>query len=316
MNDGKFKTVAKGLIKLIPYVENVIPSKRVTGGTDESRYCYSVWLRHLHFWNNHREGVPSSIAELGPGDSLGTGLAALLSGSNYVFALDVIKFWDSERNLKIFNELVELFKKREDIPDQVEFSKVVPTLKNWKFPAHVLTDSLLKESLAEDRLNAIRKELKDIDNPDNKFIKYKIPWNHKDVIAHNELDFVFGQGTLQHIDDLDNCFHTMNLWMKPNGLMAHTVELKSLGLTNSWNGHWTYPDWQWKIIRGNKPFLINRQPFSTYVKMHDKHGFKLLEEQPIKSENTLTRSQLNSKFKNLSEDDLTTSLAYMIAVKL
>ena len=53
-----------------------------TGGrTNSPRYCYSAWLKHLVMAHqNNLDPYPSTIAELGPGDSLGMGIAALLSG--------------------------------------------------------------------------------------------------------------------------------------------------------------------------------------------------------------------------------------------
>src|SRR5689334_3926898 len=53
-----------------------------TGGSSSARYCYSVWLRHLSM--AARLGLntdPKDVAELGPGHSIGVGLAALLSGA-------------------------------------------------------------------------------------------------------------------------------------------------------------------------------------------------------------------------------------------
>jgi hypothetical protein len=56
-----------------------------TGGTDSARYCNSVWLRHLVTLSRNGLGaVPRVVAELGPGDSLGIGLAALLSAQRRI----------------------------------------------------------------------------------------------------------------------------------------------------------------------------------------------------------------------------------------
>jgi len=92
MRKEKIIPIAKGLVYHIPFV-NRLKSLR-TGGTIESRYCYSVWLRHLKILNTFCKGIPKKIAELGPGDSLGIGFAALLSGCQNLIALDVIKYWD------------------------------------------------------------------------------------------------------------------------------------------------------------------------------------------------------------------------------
>ena len=46
---------------------------------------------------------PTTISELGPGDSLGIGLAGLISCANRYYALDVVKFAaDNQRNLADF----------------------------------------------------------------------------------------------------------------------------------------------------------------------------------------------------------------------
>ena len=44
----------------------------------------------------------NSIAELGPGDSIGIGLAALLTGANIYYAFDIIQFASNQMNLKNF----------------------------------------------------------------------------------------------------------------------------------------------------------------------------------------------------------------------
>ena len=70
--------------------------------TESSRYCYSVWLRHLvmAYENKLTQGLPGIVAELGPGRSLGTLLAALISGAHTCYAFDVVQYFDRKRNLK------------------------------------------------------------------------------------------------------------------------------------------------------------------------------------------------------------------------
>ena len=79
--------VMVGLATFIPGLSWVMAKLRKTGGTDSARYCYSVWLRHLAM--AHTNGLPTSpkiVAELGPGDSIGMGLAALIAGTEKYFA--------------------------------------------------------------------------------------------------------------------------------------------------------------------------------------------------------------------------------------
>ncbi len=104
------KAVLSGLATYIPGYDYM----RRTGGTDSARYCYAVWLRHLILANeSFGAGLPTVVAELGPGDSIGIGLAALLCGAEKYYALDVVPYSDLRSNLRIFDELVRLFEQRD-----------------------------------------------------------------------------------------------------------------------------------------------------------------------------------------------------------
>ena len=119
------------------YIISYIPLKIIgTGGSNNARYCYSVWLRHLISLKSNCDDfvIPKVVGELGPGDSIGIGIAALISGADKYYALDVIKFANPKRNLKIFEDLVELFKKQADIPSEKEFPDLHPYLNSYEFP--------------------------------------------------------------------------------------------------------------------------------------------------------------------------------------
>jgi hypothetical protein len=314
MNLEKQILVAKGAVKMLPGVKKLIQPMK-TGGTIESRYCYSVWLRHLFHWSNFNPYIPDTVAELGPGDSIGTGLAALLSGSNHLFALDVVKYWNNERNLKIFEELVELFRKKAAIPGPQDYPRVRPAIDDYSFPSRILTDEMLKKSLADERLNAIRHEITHIDDPSNAFIRYKIPWQDYDIINRNSVDLIYSQAVLECIDGLDNTFIAMCRWLKPYGLMSHTIDMKSHNLTREWNGHWKFSETGWFFVRGGRKYLLNRQPLSTYVSMHSKHGFEILVQKTVKRENLIAQESFAKEFRNLSEEDKTTSGVYLLSKK-
>lgn len=75
------------------------------------------------------------MAELGPGSSQGVGLAALIAGAERYFALDLIDFSDVEQNLRVFDELVEMFRQRAAIPSAGVHSLRYPDLEDYSFPA-------------------------------------------------------------------------------------------------------------------------------------------------------------------------------------
>lgn len=311
MHREKIVPILRGIVKHIPGVKRLLSNG--TGGTIESRYCYSVWMRHLIHWDNFNDGIPENVLELGPGDSLGIGLASLLSGSKKLYALDVIKYWDSKRNLEIFEELVVLFKGKTEIPNETEYPMLKSPIDSCEFPSAILSDATLKETLAEDRLNVIRKEIMDIDNPDNIFITYYIPWKETDINRDNKIDFIYSETVLQHVEDLEYTYAAMKKWLKPTGLMSHTIDFESMNVTESWNGYWLFSDFEWNIVKGGKIFLINREPISKHIELHSKHGFEILINSPIKRSNKMNRSQFSRKYQNLSEEDITTNGTYMLS---
>ncbi len=145
----RWRVLAKGLATYVPGLYR--PERGRTGGTSDARYCYSIWLRHLVMLRDQGlETNPSVVAELGPGDSLGIGLAALLSGASSYVALDVVRYAQNVRNLQVLEELVHLFERREPIPGPDELPEVKPFLEQYAFPHEVLDDTCLQRSLAPD----------------------------------------------------------------------------------------------------------------------------------------------------------------------
>jgi hypothetical protein len=144
----ELKPVVKGLLTFVPGLHRLV-YRRGTGGTDTPAYCYEVWLKHLTLlWENKLRAIPNSVAELGPGDSLGVCLAALLSGAGKYYALDVVPFANQARNLQIFDGLVELFKQRAARPSR-GWPNYDAHLDGRLFPSHILTREILNESLAK-----------------------------------------------------------------------------------------------------------------------------------------------------------------------
>ena len=314
MNSTKILPLLKGGLLHIRGVKKILSLKR--GATANSRYCYTVWMRHLHQWSTVQNQLPKVVAEIGPGATLGTGLAALLSGCEKIYALEAVKYWDVKRNLQIFEELVDLFKNKVAIPNNKSFPLVRPQLANYRFPKDILTADNLKEALSEERLAKIRQEIIDIDNPNNTMIQYFIPWNKSTIIEKSSVDFIFSQAVLQSVNDLPATYEAINQWIKPNGLMSHVIDFKSFNSTMQWNDHWTYSPKEWKIIMGGRSFLINRQPCSTHLNLHAQNKFKVIQKTVFKKENNLNRSQLDPQFNHVTTEDLTISGLYILSKKV
>ena len=310
----KLKTLLYTIATYVPGVNRFYV--RETGGTNSARYCYSVWLRHLvHAKNNGLTPHPNTVAELGPGDSLGIGIAALLSGCEKYIAFDIIERVNPGLNLLILEELLALFKNKAPIPCDDEFPNLKPNLDTYAFPADILNDSRLLRALEESRVKKISDALK---NPslDDSLIQYKAPWHHANLLENESVDMIYSQAVLEHIDDLQNTYESMNLWLKPAGYMSHQIDFKCHGTASEWNGHWKYSDFVWKLITGRRPYLLNREPHSTHVSLLKQEGFRIIYDGQYRTKSTLANHQLAMKFKSISEDDLTTSGAFIQAKKI
>lgn len=306
----KIKAVLSGLSTYTPWYDR----KGATGGTDSARYCYSVWLRHLVLGARHSavRSIPKVVAELGPGDSIGIGLAALLSGAERYFALDLVRYSELDKNLEIFDELVSLFAAQAPIPGEQEFPFLYPKLDCYDFPQRLAGGERLRDSLTPQRLALIKSSIERAD-AEQGMVSYKAPWNAPDVIDDASVDLIFSQAVLEHVDDLQGVYAAMRKWLKPDGIMTHQIDFKCHGKANAWNGHWTYSDFIWRAIVGRRSYLLNRQPHSRHVKLIQQSGFRILDDTVYRSDSQLRREQLAERFRDLSQDDLTASGSFIVA---
>lgn len=311
----RHEALLKGLLTYIPGVYRTfagpLPSR-------SARFSYSVWLRHLVMaGKSGLHTAPDVVAELGPGHSLGCGIAALLTGAQAYFALDVSQAADAATNVRLFDELVRLFEAKERIPGEDEFGEgIKPYLESYDFPCDILTDTRLREALRPARLEAIRQALSEPcrESDSDVTVCYFAPWNRKEIIRRHSVDLVFSQTVMEHVDDLEGVYESLRYWLKPGGYMSHVVDFRSHGVTRAWNGHWTYTPTLWRVVRGKRPFFLNRAPLSTHLELLDANGFQLVLTIKFAKPSEVERSCLAAEFSNLSNDDLTTEAAFVQAV--
>ena len=314
----------KNIRKILGGFKSYLPSgvsMHVSGGTDSSRYCYTIWLRHLSIL--HKNGftkIPDTVAELGPGNSLGTGLAGLLSGSKKFYALDAIEHTDIQKNIEIFDELIKLFANHSDLPDDNEFPRALPRLTSYNFPSDIFTENKFETSDEKSRIQSLRNELIDMKKQKNS-IRYMCPWNDPKIIKNDSVDVVFSQAVLEHVEDIEHTYNAMYQWVKKGGCISNQIDFESHGLSDEWNGHWSFSDLTWKMMKGNRPYFINREPLSKHIKATENAGFKIISVIPVKTfpldayTRSIERSKLAQKFKNMTDEDFTTTSAYILAQK-
>ncbi len=302
-----------GMVTFLPGLSGVRTGR--TSGTGSARYCYGVWMRHLAM--AAASGLPTdprTIAELGPGDSLGIGLAAMLTGADRYCAFDVVAHANAERNLGVFDDLVALLRARASIPGEDEFPRVKPVLDDYAFPHRVLDDARLARALAPERVQRIRASLADTTAPDS-MIAYRVPWADASVIERDSVDMIFSQAVLEHIDDLRGAWRAMHAWLRPGGFVSHQIDYKAHRTSPHWNGHWAMSDLQWTLLRGRRPYLLNREPHSVQLALLREAGLVLVCEKRVRRTPAIPREKLAPRWRTLSDDDLTTSGAFVQAIK-
>lgn len=264
--------------------------------------------------------LPKAVCELGPGSSQGVGIAAILCGADSYTSVDVVDYDVRQNNLAVMDELVELFRKREEIPGPDEFPALYPQLDDYSFPAHLLDDRLDDRSgcLADHRLDSIRGALEDaVGMNDGITIQHQTVRPGEAVLDACSVDMILSQAVLVYAPDLESEYRWMSRILKPGGIMSHQLDYSvklSFPDVKHWNSHWTCSDWRWSIIRRNRTVIVNRQPHSVHLQWMERFGCEVVCNKVMRKDSGLTRESLAKNFPGTA-DDLTARAAFVIARK-
>lgn len=291
-------------------------------GRTTGAYCYSVWMRHLSLILRAVPSfAPRTVVELGPGDSLGVGCAALLSGADQYIGLDIVAHAKPEHDVQVLDELVELFEQQASIPDGRVFPNLHPKLSSYRFPSRLFTDDGPRRiRLDPARLRAIRAALAERQGLlyDNLPIGYTAPWGPR-TLDRQSVDLVLTQAVLQDMSheparsELAGSFQAMSRWLRKGGVMSHQINFAFPGGLE-WNHHWRHSDAAWRLVRGHRPFFENREPLSTYLALCEDNDFEVVSVKRVE-EQGISRERAAPRFRNLSDDDFRTSSAHIVAVR-
>lgn len=285
-----------------------------TGGTVSARYCYSVFMRHRVVAAQYgMVQTPTTVLELGPGDSLGIGLMAILTGSQQYIAVDAVRHADTETSLTVFDELVTLLINRSPIPFDGECAAIRPELIEYGFPHALFHQDYLSAALSTQRLSAIRQAI--INPSRDGLIQYYAPLGEMSHISAESIDWIFSQAVMEHVDEPEETYKQCYRCLKPGGFMTHQIDYQCHETAQEWNGHWRYPNWLWALIRGRRPWFVNRLSNSAQRQLQENNGLSILAEILQKGVRGIKRSHLASPFRNLSDQDLITAGAMLVSQK-
>jgi hypothetical protein len=297
----------------------VLPNKIIyrtgSGGTISSEYCYSVWLRHLHYLIENKlfntvEDI-KRVAEIGPGDSIGIGLSSIYTGVCEYYAFDVIKHASFPKNISINKELFAHFLNRRDIPNSNKQRNTFPTLLDYSFPKNILNfnnDFYIKRYHQIERvLNCLA--------PQDVNIEYVVPWTNSSGSNLRNIDLIFSQAVMEHVEDIEFAYTEMYKWLKPGGVISHQIDFKAHEMTKEWYGHWYIEDKMWNFLSHGRKYPMNRLPFSSHIKIIEKAGFEIKFVKTVQKENVLKNRTPKVPGINFTVEDLVTSGALIQAIK-
>jgi hypothetical protein len=316
MRAGHALALAKGAATYIPFAYSLLGQKRMTRAGVTAYYCYRVWLKHMLLADEiSGQGVPNVVAELGPGDTVGVGIAALLSGAGRYIGVDVRRFLDVDASAAIAQEMVTLFRTRQPFPS-TGCSEFRHLLDEQSFPSRLLDASRHSEFLSEERVSAILSELQEmLANRPSPMIAYRAPLSDPSVVQDNSVDLLISHSVLEHVVDLRQTLGNAFRWLRPGALTSHLFDLTSHEIVSGWDEHRSFSDRAWKLIVGKRPFMINRLPYSAIVAIFEECGFRVLRSDRMQMPTTLPRTRLSESWRIASDDDLTTYGGYVIAQK-
>jgi hypothetical protein len=234
---------------------------------------------------NGLQGIPKTVLELGPGHSLGVGLTALLWGANQYYAFDRVPQTEPKKNLRLLDELVELFQSHH-------------------------------QNLPYERVQSLRKALTQTGQTEGLTVAYVAPWDGTsyEPVRPDSVDMIYSHAVLEYVS-MEDTYSLFQRWLKPGGVMSHQIDFSCHTLARQWNGHWAYPTKTWRYLEGTRPYRLNRQPHSAHVDQLKRHGFRLVCDLPTIDQSGIQRRELTTEFGHLTDEDLATRSAFMQAIK-
>lgn len=142
-------------------------------------------------------------------------------------------------------------------------------------------------------------------------IRYVAPWCLT-AVPPESVDAAISQAVKEHVADLPGTYAAIARWLRPGGVTSQQIDFRSHAISPWWNGHLRYPDDLWKRLKGRSD-PINRQPLAAHLTAIEAAGLRITRLEVGRRHNRIPRAQLAARFHNLSEDDLSTASAFIVA---
>jgi len=249
------------------------------GDMMKPEYSLQVFTSHLKSSNFNPEN--NIILEIGPGDSISTGIIAWSMGAKKSILIDNGNY--ATKDIKKYKKLIQILKisgyeKAKKLEKCDSFNKLLKT-------ANIIYLNKEFDSLRE--------------------------------LESNSIDFCFSQAVLEHIflEEFKDYISELYRVMKPGGLCSHEVDLKD-HLGKSLNSlRFSTVVWESNLFK-RAGFYTNRLRCYQLKKIFQMSGFHILKIQLSKwKQIPVKRKWLFKDFKTLDEEELLTKEMYILCKK-
>ena len=278
IKEVRVRALVGGILSNVPGLYKWWDGRRPIGNTASSKYASTIWKFHRDNYARYASGLhPKNVVELGPGATLATCIAALCDGADSAIGLDVLPYAGSVQvNFKMLHELwAESF-------DNARYLAICDAIHH---------------------LGSMQKQMP---------LAYFAPYTDPTVLPDSSVDLVFSHSVLEHVDCPEDTYAAFYRWLKPGGIMSHKIDHSSHQLTRSWNGHYALNNLTWKLIRGGRPYLLNRMLPFRHRELILAQGFEIL------SETFVRATDLDSGVKSslqIGEDDASIKTSTFVCKK-
>ncbi len=256
-----FKTIFSGLLSYVPIFRDLVQErkKRIKHSSSDALFCYSLWLGLIKYLENNKiEYCGDRVAELGTAGSFGVGLVALLTGTNEFYAFEIENLYKQEMNICLLDEIVGLLNAETDLCGT--YSQLNIPITDKRFPSELITPKYKDRQF----IGELKKELGDIFNEKNKYIRYVLNWNEESV---ENLDLIFSRAVMEHVKNPHLVYESIFSLLQQGGVTIHDIELHSHRLTKDPCGHRKLPAFLWRLINGRRAYSLNLLLLSEHIEI-------------------------------------------------
>src|SRR5262249_245470 len=152
----------------------------------------------------------------------------------------------------------------------------------------------------------------DIAARSGRFVKIAAPWSDQATMEDACIDWIISQSVLEHVDAIGDAYRAMAQWLKPGGHASHLIDFSSHNMTKAWNGHWAIDDRTWHILRGKRPYLLNRLAYTDHLTIAAECGLDAVAEKRHKRFDGLLRDDFAARFHKISDEDARAEMVFVI----